>query len=568
MAVTSGTKLGPYEIIAPLGAGGMGEVYRARDARLGREVAIKVLPSQLSQNHDLRARFEREAKAISGLQHPNICVLYDVGRQDEVDFLVMEYLEGETLAARIKKGPIPLDDALKIAIAVASALGAAHRKGIVHRDLKPGNIMLTDTGAKLLDFGLAKYEQSVAANEQTMTTLLTGDAQVVGTLPYMSPEQLDGKETDARSDIFAFGAVLYEILTGRRTFQRQSNVDTIAAIDREEPKPLHEFVQDLPDDLERIIRRCLRKHPEERYASMSEIERELEDCRTLTSGAVSGINLRVLFRQSKRPRVAIPVLLILLTLGSLSAWWLHRSSRARWARDQAVPQIAQLIEKEKLGEAYALAVQAERYIPDDPMLGKFWPADLLVRVLFNTTPPGVSVFRRNYNAPDDAWELVGLSPDREAEIASRGFTVEVRTKGFCHRGARHVPRSTTLMTVTMDEEAKAPAGMVHVEVRPTSASLQGTPVTLFGLPGFDDLPAVPLGDYWIDRYEVTNTTVQGVSRSRGLPETGVLEARVPQGRPCSFPGRRRWPYSGTRRAGRAPPHGCRASTRAARKTFP
>ncbi len=229
MAVTSGTKLGPYEIIAPLGAGGMGEVYRARDTRLGREVAIKVLPSQLSQDHDLRARFEREAKVISGLQHPNICVLYDVGRQDEVDFLVMEYLEGETLAARIKKGPLPLDDALKIAIAVASALGAAHRKGIVHRDLKPGNIMLTETGAKLLDFGLAKYEQSVAADEETMTTLLTGDAQVVGTLPYMSPEQLHGKETDTRSDIFAFGAVLYEMLTGRRAFERQSNVDTIAA---------------------------------------------------------------------------------------------------------------------------------------------------------------------------------------------------------------------------------------------------------------------------------------------------------------------------------------------------
>lgn len=356
MTLIAGRRLGPYEILAPLGAGGMGEVYRAHDPRLDREVAIKILPSHLNQDSNLRARFEREARAVSGLHHPNICVLYDVGRQDEVDFLVMEYLEGETLSARIEKGPLPLNEALKIAIAVAGALGAAHRKGIVHRDLKPGNIMLTDTGAKLLDFGLAKYEPPVAAEEETMTTVLTGDAQVVGTLPYMSPEQLHGRVADVRSDIFAFGAVLYEMLTGRRAFQRRHNIETIAAVDREEPRPLHEFVKGVPDDLERIIRRCLRKRPAERYASMSEIERKLEHCRPLASGAVGGINLRVLLRQSNRPSVAIPALLILLTLGSLSAWWLQRSSRARWARDQAVPHIAQLIEEEKLG-SQALSVR-------------------------------------------------------------------------------------------------------------------------------------------------------------------------------------------------------------------
>src|SRR6266481_5262132 len=181
MAPISGTKLGPYEIEAPLGAVGRGEVYRARDTRLGREVAIKILPSHLNQNPGLRARFEREARTISGLQHPHICVLYDVGRQDGVDFLVMECLKGETLSARVKKGPLPLDEAVNIAIALAGALGLAHRKGIIHRDLKPGNIMLTDTGAKLLDFGLAKYEAAMAADQETMTTPLTGEAQVVGT---------------------------------------------------------------------------------------------------------------------------------------------------------------------------------------------------------------------------------------------------------------------------------------------------------------------------------------------------------------------------------------------------
>ena len=502
MPLSAGTRLGPYEILAPLGAGGMGEVYRARDTRLDREVAIKVAAERFSE------RFESEARAIAALNHPHICALHDVGP----NYLVMEYIEGETLAARIKKGPLPLDEALKIAIEVAGALGAAHRKGIVHRDLKPGNVMLTGTGAKLLDFGLAKYQRPVAADEETPTMALTGQVQVVGTLPYMSPEQLEGKESDARSDIFSFGAVLYEMVTGKKTFPRQSTADTIAAVIREEPKPLRDFAKDVPPDLERIILRCLRKHPGERYASMPEIERELEDCRALASEPVSGINLRVLFRQSKRPRVAIPLLLILLALGSLSAWWLQRSLKVRWARTRALPQIAQLIEHEKLGEAYALAIQAERYIPDDPMLGKFWPA-ISWSASIETTPPGVAVFRRNYNAPGDAWELVGRSPIEKRRMPLVDSRWKFEMKGFATAERFTVVllgdvRPSTALSVAMDEEAKAPAGMVHqtdgIGISGWG-SLQNTPATLLGLPGFEDLPAIPLGDFWIDRYEVTNT---------------------------------------------------------------
>ena len=245
MGVAPATRLGPYEVLSPLGAGGMGEVYRARDTRLGREVAIKVLPAPVSDNADLRQRFEREARAISALQHPHICVLYNVGRQDGIDYLVMEYLEGETLAERLTKGPLPIEQVMKIGGEVADALDKAHRRGIIHRDLKPGNIMLTKGGAKLMDFGLAKPTPAalgaVTAGQHAGGTPLTPSSpttpvmsltraaspltqkgMIVGTFQYMAPEVLQGAEADARSDIFSFGCVLYEMITGKRAFEGKS----------------------------------------------------------------------------------------------------------------------------------------------------------------------------------------------------------------------------------------------------------------------------------------------------------------------------------------------------------
>jgi len=227
MALTNGTRLGPYEIVAPLGAGGMGEVYRAKDTRLDRTVAIKILPAEISADPVAKQRFEREAKTISGLNHPSICTLFDVGSQDDVGYLVMECVEGETLAKRLEKGPLPLDQVLKFGAQIADALGTAHRSGVVHRDLKPGNIMLTSTGAKLLDFGLAKPVLSMATLA-TMTAVaprqspVTQEGTIVGTFQYMSPEQVEGKEVDGRSDIFSLGVVLYEMVTGRRAFEGKS----------------------------------------------------------------------------------------------------------------------------------------------------------------------------------------------------------------------------------------------------------------------------------------------------------------------------------------------------------
>jgi eukaryotic-like serine/threonine-protein kinase len=281
MTLKPNTRLGPYEIVASLGAGGMGEVYRARDTRLERTVAIKILPAQLSSDPVRKQRFEREAKTISSLNHPHICVLHDVGHQEGIDYLVMECVEGETLAKRLEKGPLPLEQVLKYGAQIADALDKAHRSGVVHRDLKPGNIMLTPTGAKLLDFGLAKPAVA-SASVATLTAAATQDSPVtepgtiVGTFQYMSPEQVEGKEADGRSDIFSLGAVLYEMLTGQRAFPGKSQLSVASAILEKEPEPISSVKPMTPPTLDHAIRRCLAKDPEERWQTARDLALELK----------------------------------------------------------------------------------------------------------------------------------------------------------------------------------------------------------------------------------------------------------------------------------------------------
>src|SRR5437016_3009925 len=267
MSLASGTRLGPYEVLTPLGAGGMGEVYRARDTRLDRIVAVKILPSHLSDNSTLRQRFEQEARAVSSLNHPHICILHDVGNQDGTDFLVMEYLEGETLAKLLEKGPVPLAQVLKYGVQIADALDKAHRQNIVHRDLKPGNIMITKSGAKLLDFGLAKSgaTPALAAAELTERKPLTAEGTIVGTFQYMAPEQLEGQPADARTDIFAFGTVLYEMATGKRAFEGKTRTSLIAAIVSGEPKPMSQLQPLAPLAFENVVRKCIAKNPDDRW---------------------------------------------------------------------------------------------------------------------------------------------------------------------------------------------------------------------------------------------------------------------------------------------------------------
>jgi eukaryotic-like serine/threonine-protein kinase len=282
MALQPGQLLGPHEILAPIGAGGMGEVYRARDTRLNRTVAIKVLPEHAA-SAELRQRFEREAQTIAALNHRHICTLYDVGHQDGVDFLVMEYLEGETLADRLARGPLPLEQALKTAIEIADALDKAHRQGVIHRDLKPANIMLTKSGAKLLDFGLARLREpgpaatfTAVSNLATGKSGLTAQGTIVGTLQYMAPEQLEGLEADARTDIFAFGGVLYEMITGKKAFESRSQVSLISAILERDPVPISTLLPASPPALDRVIFRCLAKDPDQRWQTMTDLAAELE----------------------------------------------------------------------------------------------------------------------------------------------------------------------------------------------------------------------------------------------------------------------------------------------------
>lgn len=324
MQLGPGARLGPYEISAPIGAGGMGEVYLARDSRLARTVAIKVLPASTAAQPEVRQRFEREARAVSVLNHPHICTLHDIGQQDGVDYLVMEYLEGESLAERLKKGPLPLDQALRIATEVAEALDRAHRTGITHRDLKPANIMLTKKdGAKVLDFGLAKMREHRAGAVpggpgeslmQTLTSPLTSEGSIVGTLPYMAPEQLEGKEADARSDIFAFGAVLYEMVTGRRAFEGASQASLIAAILEREPAPVCEAQPLAPALLERLVRACLAKDPDQRRQTAHDV---LLDLKWI---ADPGTEPRPVVPRASRTRAVWIAAILIASLVGASLW--------------------------------------------------------------------------------------------------------------------------------------------------------------------------------------------------------------------------------------------------------
>ena len=340
MALAAGTKIGPYEILSPLGAGGMGEVYRAHDSRLGRDVAIKVLPTNLSSDPSLRQRLEREAKAVSKLSHPHICTLHDIGHQDGMVFLVMELVEGDTLEQRLSQAPLPPEQTIRYGAEIADALARAHKLGFTHRDLKPSNIMLTKSGAKLMDFGLAKQSgpAPLTSGLTDMTaeqSRLTGDGMLVGTFQYMAPEQLEGKEADARTDIFALGEVLYEMATGKPAFSGKSRAGLIASILTTDPPPITQLQPLTPAALERVVKKCLAKDPDERWQSASDLASELGWI--AASGSGTAVTTTPAFRRSKAVLLALAAGFLVMAAIGLAAWWRQTPEARRVTRSTLLP---------------------------------------------------------------------------------------------------------------------------------------------------------------------------------------------------------------------------------------
>ncbi|MDZ4804814.1 MAG: protein kinase [Candidatus Eisenbacteria bacterium] len=417
--LTPGVRLGHYLIESPIGAGGMGEVYQARDTRLDRLVAIKVIPPELADTPEARARFEREARVISSLNHPHICTLFDVGREDDIEFLVMEFLEGETLAKRLQRGPLSIPETGRIAAQVADALDRAHRQGITHRDLKPANIMLTKGGAKLLDFGLARGAGLSAttgglSQTPTMTTPLTTQGAIVGTLEYMAPEQLEGKETDARTDLWAMGLILYEMLTGRRPFQAPSQAGLIAAILERTPTPVSTIVPDCPPGLVRLVDRCLTKDPDDRWQSARDLMHELRELAgsggvSLPSGVIPGSSGSVPTPVVARKRFAIPTWALLLAAFGIGAAAMMAATTPGRHAPVAPPLLRFEMEP---GNGLSLAVSAEPALAPDGRRIAFCGIDslgtrhLCVRSLDNIESrllPGTERANLPFWSPDGEW---------------------------------------------------------------------------------------------------------------------------------------------------------------------
>ena len=505
MALQVGSRLGHYDVTALIGEGGMGQVYRATDTQLGRDVALKILPDAFAADPDRLARFQREAQVLASLNHPNIAQIHGIEKSDDTQALVLELVEGPTLADRIAKGPIPLDEALPIAKQIAEALEAAHEAGVIHRDLKPANIKVREDGTvKVLDFGLAKTAEPEAVDSAAETRSAMFHTQVgtvVGTVAYMSPEQVEGRVVGRPSDVFSLGSVLYEMFTGRRPFTGDSELSVRTAVLNDRPPPIRSLRTDVPVDLERVVVRCLEKSPEYRYQSGRELSEGLDawDAR---------ISVRAVTWQSvlRRPKFAFPLVLVLLALVGVGVWQWTQSSRVRLARETMLPEIVRLADDENYVGAYELAIEARRYIPTDPLLVAQW-ARITNSVSVHTDPPGARVSYKPYTDVDGAWRVLGDTPLDDIRLPRGPFRWQVEKDGYERRevavrvtdpstnpagDARTTFRQARTLNFVLAEAERVPPGMISVDGR--AVAFNNTPL----------VPGPQLAAFFIDKTEVTN----------------------------------------------------------------
>jgi serine/threonine protein kinase len=490
-SVMIGKTVSHYKILEKLGGGGMGIVYKAQDLRLDRLVALKFLPPALTLDVEAKERFIHEAKAASALQHFNICSIHDIDETpDGRMFMIMDCYEGQTLKERLENLPIPLPEALDIAVQIAQGLGKAHEKGIVHRDIKPANIFITKDGVvKIIDFGLAKLG---------LQTKLTKTGTTLGTVAYMSPEQARGQEVDHRTDIWSLGVVLYEMLTGQLPFKGGYEQAVIYSILNEDPESLEKAKLSVPLELHQIVHCALQKNAESRYPSASEILKDLKKYQQSLKASEEGLpNLLSLLHSARKPRVVVPSVMIVLVLCFIAFWFFNRQIKIRWTREELLPKIDQLIEagRENYVEAYKLAIEAEKYIPHDQKLSGFL-SNITVRLSIKTEPPGANVYMKEYKVLDSEWEYLGVSPIERIRLPIGFFAFKMEKDGYdtvlavsptyemdWKLAKRYIPKN--LLIRVLDKRGGIPSGMVRIK---------GQQV--------EDIGAID--DFFIDKYEVTN----------------------------------------------------------------
>ncbi len=500
----AGRTLAHYRILEKIGEGGMGIVYLARDTSLERKVAIKFLPPEMEEDLAARERFFREAKSAATLDHPHICVVHEADQVEGTPFIVMEYIEGESLKDRLARGPLPLEETLRLASEIAEALQEAHSRHIIHRDLKPGNVMLARTGhAKVMDFGLAKRLRSAeqTTTEEQALSELTRTGMTVGTLAYMSPEQLQGQAVDHRSDIFSFGIVLYEMLTRIHPFRKEVGMATAAAILSEDPPPIAAHAPGIPEPLIKLVSEMLAKTPARRPQSTSGIHERLKGIllELQAPSEEAGIfNLKRLARSLRRPRVAVPAAAALVALVVLGILYFNHQAKVRWAREETLPEVERMIGANdvwrNLIPPYRLAEEAEAIIPDDPKLAELF-SKCSLKIDIKTDPPGAKIYMKEYAAPENEWSYLGMSPIEKIRVPIGIFRWKLEKEGYepvLAASSSWIWGDSSERDIilpydfvrTLDKKGSIPPGMVRVQGAKTAVG--------------------ELGDFYIDRYEVAN----------------------------------------------------------------